>query len=74
MAHAATPILDTDHALRAQAAWVLAVTARAWALAPGAAQAFARRTPVACEPGRARWRAAAVTALRPATVQLAHSW
>ena len=74
MAHVATLFLDSDHALRAQAALVLAVTARAWALAPRAAQVFARRPTLGCEQGRPRWRSTAVTVLRPATVCLAHSW
>lgn len=70
MAHVATPFLDLDHTLSAQAALVLAVTARAWALAPRAAQVLARRPVLGCAP----WRCAVSTGLRPVTVDLAHSW
>ena len=54
---------------------VLDVTARAWQLAPRSALALARRAPHGYVPRRARLRAAALAALRPAVpVLLAHSW
>ncbi|KQP38959.1 hypothetical protein [Pseudorhodoferax sp. Leaf274] len=56
------------------AARVLDVTASAWQLAPRSAQALARRAPHGYVPRRARLRAAALAALRPAVPALAHSW
>lgn len=49
MAHAATLFFDPDHALKAQAAKVLAVTAQLWALAP-------QRPRCGCVPQRAAER------------------
>lgn len=74
MAHAVT--LSSDQATPATwARRVLDVTARAWQLAPRSAQALARRAPHGYVPRRARLRAAALAALRPAVpVLLAHSW
>ena len=54
---------------------MLAVTARAWQLAPRSAQALARRAPRGYVPRRARQRGSAQAALRPAVpTLLAHSW
>nr|WP_145548118.1 hypothetical protein [Variovorax boronicumulans] len=73
MAHAVP--LSFDQALPITwASTVLDVTARAWQLAPRSAQAPARRAPHGYVPRRARQRAAALAALRPAVpVLLAHS-
>jgi hypothetical protein len=68
--------LSSDQAIPATwARRVLDVTARAWELAPRSAQALARRAPHGYVPRRARLRAAALAALRPAVpALLAHSW
>ncbi|WP_326543182.1 hypothetical protein [Pseudorhodoferax sp.] len=75
MVQAATPSSDQAATPADWAARVLEVTARAWQLAPRSAQAMARRAPHGYVPRRARLRAAALAALRPAVpTLLAHSW
>ncbi|PZP94334.1 MAG: hypothetical protein DI587_26100 [Variovorax paradoxus] len=75
MAHALTYSSDPTAIPAEWATRVLDVTARAWQLAPRSAQALARRAPHGYVPRRARLRAAALAALRPAMPSLlAHSW
>ncbi len=74
MAFVAASVFDPAHTPGAHAAQVLGVTARAWQLAPRSAQALARRAAPGYVPRRARLRAAAALALRPAAVGFALSW